>query len=263
MRAILFLAAGILALLPVTPTNAQTPHCLLGCPTEAPATNQEINRSIYILSNNPETKFADWVAYRVNPAFFTEPQTRGGFATDPDLLSNDTITKKEYDDANVAMGVDRGHQAPFATFKNAPDSKQTNFLSNVTPQFTKLNQGAWKELEAAVRKLARDNPTGAVFVMTGPLYEWPMAKLPDTDKDHQVPSAYWKIVAMQAASQQITVAGFYFYQDTPKRANYCDHMRPIRFIEQKSGLNFFSDMTGALEDQFETSQPTLVAKLGC
>lgn len=262
MRATLFLA-GIIAMLPVTSTNAQTTHCLFGCPAEAPATNQEISRSIYILSNNPETKFADWVAYRVDPAFFTDPQSRGGWATDPDLSPNDTLTQSEYDHANVSLGVDRGHQAPFATFKNAPDLRQTNFLSNITPQFTKLNQGAWKELEEAVRDLARDHPTGEVFVMTGPLYEWPMAKLPDTDKDHRVPSAYWKIVAMQAATQQITVTGFYFYQDTPKRANYCDHMRTVRFIEQKSGLDFFSDMTDANEEQFETSQPTLVAALGC
>ena len=45
----------------------------------------------------------------------------------------------------------------------------TNYLSNITPQLSKLNQGAWKELETAVRKLSA---TGAdVWVVTGPLLE--------------------------------------------------------------------------------------------
>lgn len=83
------------------------------------------------------------------------------------------------------------------------------------------------------------------------------------DKDHRVPSAYWKNVALQDSTGAVTVAGFYFYQDTPKRASYCDHMRTVRFIEEKSGLDFFSGMPDPQEQAFETAQPTLVARLGC
>lgn len=259
MRA--FITAVVLALLPAA-VQAQTAHCLFGCPKGASPANQVINRSIYVLSNNPETKFADWVAYRLNPSIVNGPKPPRGFKTDTDLLPSNTILKSEYSHASVALGVDRGHQAPLASFKGSPDVSDTNLLSNVTPQFTKLNQGAWKELEEAVRDLVNSHPGGQVFVMTGPLYEWPMAKLPDTDKDHDVPSAYWKIVALQETTQ-VSVAAFYFYQDTPQRADFCDHMKTVRFIERKSHLDFFSGMPDAEEEAFETSQATLVAGLGC
>ena len=162
----------------------------------------------------------------------------------------------------MTLNVNRGHQAPLGSFKGAADWRQTNFLSNITPQFTKLNQGAWKNLEDAVRDLAEAHPDDTVFVATGPLYEWPMAKLPATDKDHRVPSAYWKIVALQE-DDDVSVAAFYFYQDTPRRADYCDHMRPVRFIENKSGLDFFSEMADEAEEELETAEPTLVSQLGC
>jgi len=40
-------------------------HCPLGCP-ENPSENDLVIRHIYMLSNNPKTKLADWVAYEVN-----------------------------------------------------------------------------------------------------------------------------------------------------------------------------------------------------
>ena len=179
------------------------------------------------------------MAYRVLPALLTGPSRKRTWKKDPDLDASETLVPKEYDDANVTLRVDRGHQAPLGSFKGSSDFAQTNFLSNITPQFTKLNQGAWKKLEDAVRDLARDHPSATVFVTTGPLYEWPMAKLPDTNKDHLVPSAYWKVVALVEGSAT-EVSAYYFYQDTPKRADYCDHTKSVDFIERKSGLDFFS-----------------------
>ena len=56
-------------------------------------------------------------------------------------------------------------------------------------------------------------------------------------------------------------AGFYFYQTTPRRANYCDHMKTVDFIEAKSGLNVFSGFGN--EADLESSEPTLKGELGC
>ena len=121
-----------------------------------------------------------------------------------------------------------------------------------------MNNGAWKKLEKAVRELALSGIV--VWVMTGPLFEWSMAKLPSTEKMHEIPSAYWKIVSVQE-SESIRSAAFYFYQDTPKRADYCDHEKPINFIEKKSRFDFFSDY--AEEEILERSQETILEEIGC
>ena len=42
-------------------------HFLFGAPGCAPTTNDLIIRDSYALSNNRETKFADWVTYRLTP----------------------------------------------------------------------------------------------------------------------------------------------------------------------------------------------------
>ena len=240
-------------------STSHAQHCLSGCPLGAPTENAVIDRSIYTLSNNPTTKFADWVAYRVSQSNLSGPSRRRNWATDPDLNTADTLTPPEYNHSNVTLGVDRGHQAPLAAFKGHDDWAMTNILSNITPQSSGLNQGPWKNLEGAIRNLA-DNTGQDVFVMTGPLYEWPMAKLPSTDKTHRVPSGYWKIIAIQDGTD-VKAAGFYFYQDTPRRTNYCDHLKTVDFIEQKSGLNFFSEF--ADEDSLESAQPSLTGELGC
>lgn len=262
MRPLLIAISVCAALWNFGSVEAQTPadqHCLFGCPQGTPAANQLIARSIYALSNNPVTKFADWVAYKVNQNNLTGPKRTRVWKKDPDMNAADTITPNEYGRANEMLGVDRGHQAPLAAFKGHQAWEMTNFLSNITPQSSKLNQGPWKNLEAAVRNLA--NATGQdVFVMTGPLYEWLMLKLPATDKDHRVPSSYWKIVAIQDGTN-VKAAGFYFYQTTPRGANYCDHMKTVDFIEAKSGLNVFTGFGN--EADLESSQPTLKGELGC
>lgn len=209
--------------------------------------------------NNAETKLADWVAYRVvSKNFDCDKSTKRNWKRDPDLNRQETLIPKEYDEANVTLSVDRGHQAPLGSFKCHADAQMTNYLSNITPQFSKLNQGSWKKLEAAVRKLSESGTD--VWVITGPLYEWPMAKLPSPKKIHAVPSAYWKIVAVLKDSV-LRSSAFYFYQDTPKRAVYCDHMKTIDFIEEKTGLDFFPNYGG--QDKLESSSALLKEELGC
>lgn len=259
--AAILMSAMISAPAPLAQTNAEA-NCHHGCPDGSPTSNTVIARSIYVLSNNPSTRFSDWLAYRVQPDFLDGQGSNRNWKQDPDLAPEETMHPSDYDDAHVALRSDRGHQAPLASFKGSDDIAQTNYLSNITPQFTKLNQGAWKDLESAVRQLARNHPNAAVFVMTGPLYEWPMAKLPATNKDHEVPSAYWKVIAL-VGGDETRVASFYFYQDTPKRADFCDHARTVDFIERKSGLDLFSAMPDAQEGPLEESDPTLVDELGC
>ncbi|MEH6578605.1 MAG: hypothetical protein V7731_16205 [Amphritea sp.] len=55
--------AVIAATLSTTATaDILSAHCPAGCPT-SPAGNDLVFGHVYALSNNPDTKFADWVAY--------------------------------------------------------------------------------------------------------------------------------------------------------------------------------------------------------
>ncbi len=235
--------------------------CLHGCPAGAPSGNRVIARNIYILSNNGRTKFADWVAYRVTAETIGPSQERN-WKKDPLLAPEETLEPADYKDAHAVLKVDRGHQAPLASFSGTPNWHETNYLSNITPQRSDLNQGPWQRLEQRVRDLAERGSVSEVFVSTGPLYEREMGALPRTAKPHRVPSAYWKVVAIRSGAT-IRVAAFYFDQDTERGADFCGHARTVAEIERRSGLDFFYALEDTEEANVESRPGALVPDLGC
>jgi len=204
------------------------------------------------MSNNEQTKFADWVAYRLDKASVTaETKTKRKWKADPELQEEETLEPADYKGAHAALHTDRGHQAPLASFKGTDYWRQTNYLSNITPQRSALNQGPWKRLEDSVRKLAVEQP---VYVMTGPLYERQMKELPGADESHKVPSGYWKIIAIQSYEQQpLLVVGYIFNQETDRKATVLDHIVTVNEIEARSGLDFFWQLPDGVEEGIEST----------
>ena len=197
-------------------------HFIYGIPLGTPPTNDLIIRDIYALSNNDSTKFADLVAYRLDSETVKgKAKTNRVWKADPWLAKEETLEPADYNGANKALKTDRGHQAPLASFKGTKHWNQTNYLSNITPQKSNLNQYPWKKLEKKVRNFAMARNT--VYVLTGPLYEKDMPKLPGADENHKIPSGYWKIIIYQDNSNDpntLRTPAFIFPQDTPKGAKY-------------------------------------------
>lgn len=211
-------------------------HCLAGCPTGAPETNDIVVREIYALSNNEETKFADWVAYRVNrETIGTSDSLHRKWQNDDLLDEQHTLERDDYDGASRALRIDRGHQAPLASFAGTHFWRVTNILSNITPQKSALNQGPWARLESAVRDAAY--ASGQVYVVTGPTFdsdEEPM-RLPGADEPHSVPTGYFKVVADGTGR----VTAFLFDQDAPGGMDHCDAIVTLDDVETASGLDLF------------------------
>ena len=251
----------VLSMPEATAEQLQDRHCLAGCPDGAADRNELVTREIYVLNNNPETKFADWLAYQILAEDIGPTQNRV-WKADPLLPASSTLEPDDYRGANAALRTDRGHQAPLASFTSTDDWRDTNFLSNITPQRAALNQGPWLGVESAVRGLARMDGGTVVHVMTGPLYERQMPPLPGADEPHSVPSGYWKIVATQDGNGT-QVAAFIFDQDTPRDADICEYVETVAEVERRSGLDFFHALPDAAETTLESGPSALSAKLGC
>lgn len=226
-------------------------HFLYGYPYGSKMTNDLIIRDIYALSNNKETKFADWVCYRLTMHEIDGDLTiERIWKADPWLRDNETLEPNpdDYKDAHKLNDYDRGHQAPLASFKGSRHASQTNYLSNISPQKANLNQGPWQKLEEMVRDLVRIK--GEVFVMTGPVYQRPMANLPNADEPHSVPSGYWKIVAVEQKNQ-IQIAAFFFDQETPRNDEVYSHAQTVDQIEMITGLDFFWELNQQMQNVLE------------
>lgn len=229
-----------------------------GIPLGASSGNTLVVRPIYCLSNNSVSKFADWVAYRLDIESITGRSIKKrNWKSDPDLKESETLEPNDYKEAHSKLGTDRGHQAPLASFKGTAFWYQTNYLSNITPQRSTLNRGPWKHLEEKVRELAARRP---VYVITGPLFERQMFRLPNANEDHRIPSGYWKILAVENyGSQPLAVMGFIFDQDTSSRAKIAEHVVSIDEIEKRTGLDFFWELPDKQEEAIESRSSILIS----
>lgn len=216
-----------------TANEVRISHCNGSCPTGAPETNTLIVTPIYALSNNEETKFADWVAYQVTPSTIgTSADHNRTWRADPQLEDEETLEPRDYRGASNALNTDRGHQAPLAAFSGTVYWRMTNYLSNITPQKKNLNQGPWMRLEGRVRDAAYR--LNGVYVVTGPLYESDVDNLPMADEAHKVPSGYWKVVV-----KGNNAVGFIMGQDTERSMDECLAITLLSEIEHRSGLELF------------------------
>ncbi|MBN1531504.1 MAG: DNA/RNA non-specific endonuclease [Spirochaetes bacterium] len=225
-------------------------HFIYGYPAGAPASNDLIIRDGYALSSNDGTKLADWVAYRVVPV-----KTGGGgqrrWRADPWLEEDETLEPEDYRGANSRLNLDRGHMAPYGSMRGTVNRRESNYLSNIMPQYSALNRGLWKQMEERERELAVSG--GTVYVMAGPLFERPMPQLPGADEPHRIPSGFWKIVAVRNPGG-VRVAGFIFDQRGNARSLLA-HLCTVDEIERRSGLDFFWLLPPVRERRIERSIP--------
>lgn len=244
-------------------TAVEGSPCLAGCPRGARTGNRLLRREDFVLSNNGETKFADWVAYVVTPATFG-PSRQRVWRADPRLPEAETLEPDDYRGAHAALGTDRGHQVPLASFAGSSGWRATNYLSNVTPQKSAMNRGPWARLESAVRRLATSPQIKAVHVATGPLYERDMPRLPNADEAHSIPSGFWKVITIHGVDG-LEAAGYVMDQDLARTADFC--ARPQRVdlasLERRVGLRLFPDLDRQAFIALMTSAGSMARRLGC
>jgi endonuclease G len=226
-------------------------HYIHGIPYGTPDTNDLIIRDGYALSSNDRSKFADWVAYRLEP-WMLDGETDAGrdWVADPWLSDEETLEPDDYLGAYETINTDRGHQAPLADFRGTPYQHETNYLSNVTPQRSVLNRGPWKTLEDEIRSFVRAG--NVIYVITGPYYDGRMKdRLPGADEEHTVPNGYWKIIMRHPNLDWLDVIAFVFPQDIPGGTDYRDYVSSIDEVERTSELDFLWELPDDLEDVIE------------
>ncbi|GGO80031.1 endonuclease [Marinobacterium nitratireducens] len=218
---------AFLVLIPaVASADILSVHCPLGCPSN-PAGNDLVFAHVYALSNNPTTKFADWVAYEVDVVNFGISPGRE-WKSDPLLDDNETLETGDYSGAfSSALEANRGHQAPLASFAGSRYWPELNYLSNITPQDKDLNQGPWADLEDAVR--AGVSYGQSLFVITGTLYESAMPGLVGADEIAVVPSGYFKIIYDRSGN----AAGFVMNQSSSLHDDHCSKKATLATIQSK------------------------------
>lgn len=167
-------------------------------PLSQPVSEKLIKRKAYSLSYNFKHKQANWVyEHLMQDKITNKVDRRFPFVEDPLVPKIFRTTHEDY----TRSGFDRGHLCPAADAHwSEKATRETFFLSNISPQCPKFNQEYWAGLERRVRELTKKHK--ALHVFTGPLY------LPYQEKDGKryikyqvigkndiaVPTHYFKIL---------------------------------------------------------------------
>ncbi|UUQ64408.1 DNA/RNA non-specific endonuclease [Pseudomonas fuscovaginae UPB0736] len=110
------------------------------------------------------------------------------------------------------MSTDRDLQDNLASIGGVEGWQALNYLYNITPQKSDLNQRARARLEDKEQDLSKRRGIDSVYVLTGTLCERYIGTLPSATKQHSIPSGYWKIIFTNSTPTQGTFAAFIMNQ---------------------------------------------------
>lgn len=155
------------------------------------------------------------------------------------------------------MSYDRGHQVASNDRQTTKEqNQQTFYYTNMTPQFSSLNQGQWNTLESKVQGVATVT-TGSdiLYVVTGPLFEGTLATVTDkSGNECKVPSGYWKCLmkcSFSSEGEMSAAVGCAYLFDT-NSSNPAPTATTIDAIEIRTGFDFFANVPTSLQTTAES-----------
>lgn len=217
----------------------------------------------YSLCFDVTKKAALWVAYPIHASYFGSTNRTDEWGFDP-LIGN-------YFQADCVSGsyggyYDRGHQLPSADrLANREMNVQTFYMSNMTPQYNRLNQDMWAKLESKVRTY---NCSDTLFVVTGAYFDESSTAATTDGSGNSVPlpTYYYKVLLRtvggstgkaitQCNDNELKSIGFWVehrsYGNIDPPRSICTS---VADIEAKTGIKFFPLISESVKQQNNPTQ---------
>jgi endonuclease G len=216
----------------------------------------------YSICFDKSRKAALWVAYPLHPAYLGSVSRTDEWGYDPLIYFQhqpDCVFN------SYGGSYDRGHQLPSADrLATREMNVQTFYMSNMTPQYNRLNQDMWAKLEMKVRA---NNCSDTLFVVTGAWFESDSKTTTDgVGARVPVPTHYYKVLLRtvsgssgksiaKCSDNEIKTIGFWVehrsYGDIEPPRSICVS---VSEIEAKTGLKFFPGVSEVVKKQNNPSQ---------
>ena len=217
-----------------------------GVEIPAPITGEIIlKRMAYTTSYNKETRCPNWVAWKL-----TADHTDGNVKRINGYWEDEEVPKPRATRADYKKsGWSHGHMCPAGDNKwDEQAMRESNLLTNMCPQDSKLNSGLWNSVEADCRKWARKY--GEVYIVCGPVLMKGKHQTIGRNKV-VVPEAFFKVVLCLKGKPKAFGIVVRNTEGTKKRDLYYN---TVDEIERITGLDFFPNLPDDLENKIEAQR---------
>ncbi len=218
----------------VVPEGVERPAAIAG--------EQILERKGYTVSYNKETRLPNWVAWHLTKEHTEGTVKRMGGYLEDDEVPEPRATRADY----RKSGWSHGHMCPAGDNKWDEEAmRQSNLLTNMCPQDSKLNSGLWNSVEADCRRWARRY--GDVYIVCGPIL---------LNKQHEtiganrvvVPEAFFKVVLCLNGKPKALGIIVRNNGGEKKKALYYNS---IDEVERITGFDFFPLLPDDIEKKVE------------
>lgn len=210
----------------------------------AKSLNQVIEHKYYSLSYSEKDEQAEWVAYKLTVDNSNKKiKRKAHFRKDTKVETGSSELKDYY-----KSGYHRGHLAPAGSMRiNDVSMDESFYMSNISPQKPKFNQGIWKRLENKVRiwSLMYDS----LYVVTGPVLSKPIDVIGVNNVS--VPREFYKTL-VGFKKNKIKSIAFIIPNDKSDESIY-SYSVSINEVEEITGLDFYFNFTDSIENRIEAN----------
>ena len=214
-----------------------------------PSSNGEVvEHTYYSLSYLEEHEQAEWVHYKLNSTMLKGEIPRKKNYTIDRKVSTGSAKTSDYTNS----GFDRGHLVPAADMKmDFTSVKEAAYMSNISPQKPKFNNGVWSRLEKRIRLRAKKSE---LYITTGGVLS--PADLKKIGKNNvSVPDQFYKII-YDVKNQKM----FAYLMPNKKIESREKYVVTVDSIEALTGIDFYHQLDDELEDKLESAKNSLLPK---
>ena len=225
------------------------PMFLFGQLKFLPSSNGEVvEHTYYSLSYLEEHEQAEWVHYKLNSTMLKGEIPRKKNYTIDRKVSTGSAKTSDYTNS----GFDRGHLVPAADMKmDFTSVKEAAYMSNISPQKPKFNNGVWSRLEKRIRLRAKKSE---LYITTGGVLS--PADLKKIGKNNvSVPDQFYKII-YDVKNQKM----FAYLMPNKKIESREKYVVTVDSIEALTGIDFYHELDDELEDKLESTKNSLPPK---
>ena len=213
----------------------------------------------YSLLYDSDKKAALWVAFAMNTGDYPWKVSRSdSWKADPAIpVDWQPSLASAYADGTT---YSRGHQVASNDRRTTTEqTRQTNYYSNMTPQYSGFNGGMWSQLEGDIQKIgAATSGSDTLYVVTGPIFGAGYTTAADKNGTLcAVPTSYYKCIMKVSFSGHTPVSATgAAYLLEHKNSGSVRQQKTIDEIEQLTGFDFFASVPAALQNAAEAESHT-------